>query len=858
MSKKVKRLFEGFQPQNYKLELNPDTDTMKISGTVTISGQKVGRPSQRLTLHQHGLKVTEATITRHDKKLTQTKAVTRISHHKSFDEVRLHTEDQLFPGQYSITLHFEGKIQDSMHGIYASTYEFEGKKSKIVSTQFESHHAREAFPCVDEPEAKATFDLTLVSPEGETAISNMPHKSQSDANGKRTTVFETTPKMSTYLLAFIYGDLHCKEAKTTGGVDVRVWATKAQKPETLDFALDVAKRGIEFFDEYYGVPYPLAKCDHVAIPDFSSGAMENWGLITYRERCLLVDPATTSQSGREIVATVVLHELSHQWFGNLVTMRWWDDLWLNESFANVMEYVATNALFPEWEIWNTFITTEGLGALRRDAIAGVQAVKTEVRHPDEISTLFDPSIVYAKGGRLLNMLMNYVGQDDFRKGLKTYFTKHKYKNTQGKDLWAAISEASGKDVAAFMDPWLTRSGYPVVEVKQEGKDLCLHQHHFLMDTQKADPERIWPVPLLSDSADVPALLQEKKLETTLSSTDFVRINQGAIGHYIVRYANEAHASSIAKLVSDQKLGIADRLMLLSDSASLGQAGVQSFAESLKLLEHYSKESSDPVWDIMAMIIGIARRFVDVEPKLEAPIKALIRDLIEEQYQRLGWDELAGENSQDTKLRATIIALGVYSEHKEILDRALTLFETYKQDQQSIHSELRGIVFTAAVRHNKSDAFAYLLDLDGQTNNVDLKQDIMGALTAVRDAGHITTLLARLKDSDQVRQQDVDHWLVYLLRSRYGRDQAWDWLRDNWGWIEETFGSDKSYDYFPRYAASAFSTQKLLDEYKAFFEPMKDQPALTRNIVMGIEELENRVAWLERDLAPVAKYFKTSL
>lgn len=853
----MKRLFEGFQPQNYKIELNPDCDSMQLTGTVTITGQKVGRPSQRITLHQHGLKVTEAAVSRSDKKETQAIPISRISHHKSFDEVRLHSDSTLLPGNYTITLRFEGKVQDSMHGIYASSYEHEGKKAKIVSTQFESHHAREAFPCIDEPEAKATFDLTLISPEGETAISNMPAVSQTDKDGKRVTVFETSPKMSTYLLAFIYGDLHCKEAKTKSGVDVRVWATRAQAPESLDFGLEVAKRGIEFFDEYYGIPYPLAKCDHVAIPDFSSGAMENWGLITYRERCLLVDPATTSQSGREVVTTVILHELSHQWFGNLVTMRWWDDLWLNESFANVMEYVATDALFPEWKIWNSFITAEGLGALRRDAIAGVQAVKTEVRHPDEISTLFDPSIVYAKGGRLLNMLMNYVGEEDFRKGLKSYFTKHKYGNTEGSDLWAALSEASDKDVAAFMNPWLTRSGYPVVEVEQNGTDVCLHQHHFLMDAKKADSDRIWPVPLLSTAKDAPQLLTDRKLDLTLGSSEFIRLNQGAIGHYIVRYANPAHAEAIAKLVSDQKLGIAERLMLLSDSAALGQAGMQSFVESLKLLEHYKQEATEPVWDIMSMIVGICRRFIDIKPELEPAIKTLIRDLIEAQYQRLGWEEKPGEASQDTKLRATIIALGVYCEHEEILARALELFDAYKSGGQ-VHSELRGIVFTAAVRHNHADAFDYLLDLDGKTNNVDLKQDIMGALTAERDDKRIALLLERQKDSDKVRPQDVDHWLVYMLRSRYARRQAWDWLRNNWGWIAETFGSDKSYDYFPRYAAGAFSTKELLEEYKAFFEPMKDQPALTRNIAMGIEELENRVAWLERDLPNVEAYFKPSL
>lgn len=852
----MKRLYEGFRPENYNLKINPDRDSMRLEGTVVITGKKTGRPSQRVTFHQHGLKIVEATITKYDKKGEHGIVPARISHHKSFDEVRLHTDELLYAGQYTVTMRFEGRVQDGMHGIYASSYEYEGKKQKLVSTQLESHHAREAFPCIDEPEAKATFDLTLLSPKGEAVLANTPAASQTEKDGKLVTVFETTPRMSTYLLAFVFGDLQNKETKTNNGIEVRVWATKAQPAASLDFALETAKRGIEFFNDYYDVPYPLTKCDHVAIPDFSAGAMENWGLITYRERCLLADPETTSQSGREVIALTVSHELSHMWFGDLVTMRWWDDLWLNESFANVMEYVAVNALFPEWEEWNTFITQEGLSAFRRDSIAGVQAIKTEVRHPDEISTLFDPSIVYAKGGRLLNMLMQYVGVEDFRKGLKQYFTKHAYSNTTGDDLWKALGEASSKDVSAFMQPWLTRSGFPVVTVKQDGKDISFTQSHFLLDSAKADTARIWPVPLLSTSEAVPALLEVQSVGITLPSDEFVRINQGAVGHYIVHYTNPDHADAIAGLISAGQLGVAERLILLSDSSMLARAGIVSFASTLQLLEHYTSEDSEPVWDIISLAIADCRKFIDSNPELEDKLKALIRKLIQKQYDRLGWKEKEDEPSQDTKLRASIVGLGVYAEHELIRERALELFEIYKDTPQTVPSELRSIVFGAAVRNKAKGAFEYLLDIDEKTQNVDLKQDIMSALTLAKDTDQTALLLGRLKDKEKVRQQDVDFWLVYLLRSRYARPQAWDWLRSNWDWIEETFKEDKSYDYFPRYAASSFNTRQLLDEYRKFFEPLKDQTVLNRNIVMGIEELENRVTWLERDAKAVATYFDT--
>lgn len=854
MSKKVRRLFAGFVPKNYQLELDPDRATMRLRGSVTITGRKQGRPSQRLTFHQHDLKITKASMVRRDKKGERAIAVSRINHQRKLDEVRLHTDELLYAGDFEVRLEFETKITDAMHGIYPCYYELDGQKTALIASQFESNHAREAFPCIDEPEAKATFDLTVLAPKDETALGNTPVKTKTPRGDKTATTFQTTPVMSTYLLAFVYGDLQCREAQTSAGVDVRVWSTKIHSLESLDFGLDVAKRSIEFFDDYFGVPYPLPKADHVALPDFSVGAMENWGLVTYREVCLIAEPDTVSQSSRELVATVITHETSHQWFGNLVTMRWWDNLWLNESFANVMEYRAVDALFPEWHIWNTFITQEGLSAIRRDAITGVQAVQTEVNHPDEINSLFDPSIVYAKGGRLLRMLMEYIGETDFRKGLKAYFEKHAYGNTTGDDLWQALSTASGKPIAALMNPWLTRAGFPVVEVAQESHELQLSQKHFALDPAKADPDRHWPIPLLSGRADVPSLLETASAQAKLTTDEFVRINQGALGHYIVNYTRPAHVAAIAGLVKSQKLGPAERLMLLSDSSMLARANQHSFAETLRLLENYQQEDTEPVWDIMALILADARRFIDRDEQLEPKIKQLIRRLIEQQFKRLGWRERPGEPVQDTKLRATITALGIYAEHPAITDEAVQLFAAYQKEAGAVPSELRSIVFSAAIRSKVANAFESLLELHDSTNNGDLKHDISSALTDTRDPKQAARLLQRLKDADKVRPQDVMRWAAYLMRNRHTRSQAWQWLRDEWDWIEETFGSDKSYDAFPRYAANCFNTHASAKEYRQFFEPKQSDLSLSRNIALGIEELETRMNWLDRDLPQIQQYF----
>ncbi len=859
MSKNVTRLYTQFQPTNYALTLDLDKSAMHFSGTVTITGKKVGRPSERITLHAKGLKVTSATIVKHDKKGDQTVEVERINLQKSFDEVRLHAKDKVFPGEYTVTLDFEAPITKGMTGLYPCFFKHDGQEKTLLMTQFESHHSRECFPCVDEPEAKATYDLTLITPAGETVLANTPIKEQSAAADRLTTTFETTPKMSSYLLAFIVGELHNKAAKTKRGTDVAVWGTVAQPADSFDFALDVAKESIEFFEGYFGIDYPLAKADHVACPDFSSGAMENWGLITYRERVLLAYPGDTSQSIKEVITTVITHETSHQWFGNLVTMKWWDDLWLNESFANIMEYESAAAQFPKWGFWDSFIAAEALSALRRDSTPGVQAVKIAVNHPDEISTLFDPSIVYAKGGRLLNMMKQYIGEDAFRQGLSAYFKKHAYGNTTGDDLWAALSEASGKDVAAFMNPWLQQSGFPVISVKQVGDDLTLTQNHFLDNPNKTDKERLWPVPLFIDSASggasVPALLDNRSISTTVKGGVNTLVNRGAHGHYIVNYEDDSQREVLVEMVKNKQLTAGERLIVLNDASMLARAGMRNYGDVLKLLAAYDAEESEIVWDMIALIIAESRRFIDQDETLEAKIKDFIRGLITHELERLGWDEKPGEDISDQKLRATIIGLAAYADEPSVIEHSKELFEKYKADSTAIPPELRGIVFSVPVKLGDQAAIQYLLKLHEETSSSDLQAEVAGALTATRDPKTATMMLTRIKDAKLVKPQDADRWLIYLLRNRYCGDVAWQWMVDEWPWLVETYGHDKSYDMLPRYAATACNTQAAADRYAAFFSPKTDEIALKRNIEIGIEEISSRITWLERDITSVQAFFK---
>jgi aminopeptidase N len=854
MSKSVARLFEQFQPEHYRLDIDLDRPGMAFGGKVIISGRKAGRPSKRITLHGHGLKVTSASIAVKDKKGEREIPVSRINLQKSLHEIRLHTDTLLYPGQYTVTIEFNSAITVGMTGLYPCNFKLDGEDHALLATQFESHHAREVFPCIDEPEAKATFDLTLATETGVTVLSNTPVKKQSTEDGKLVTTFETTPRMSSYLLAFVVGILQHKTAKTRTGTDVSIYSTPAHPIESLDFALETSVKVIEFFEEYFGAPYPLAKADHIALPDFSSGAMENWGLITYRERILLAYPGQTSQSIREVIAMVIAHETSHQWFGNLVTMKWWDDLWLNESFANMMEYRALDDLFPDWHMWDTFISQEGLSALRRDATPGVQAVKTEVHHPDEIGTLFDPSIVYAKGGRLLFMLMHYIGEDAFRKGLRSYFKKFAFKNTVGADLWGELSNASGADVAAFMDPWLERPGFPVISVDSNTKGITIRQRHFLDNPDKADESRLWPVPLFADIEGIPTLLDKQHIKLPAGQHDVLRLNRGARGHYIVNYETPAIRTAVGKLVSSGTLTNAERLMLLNDASMLSRAGLRPYGDVLELLAEYKDETNDSVWDMIALIVGESRRFVDLDELLEDKIKQFIRTLTKAEFERLGWDEQDGESVADQKLRALIIGLGAFADEPGIIEEAKRRFGAYRKDPDSLSSEIRSIVLGVPVKLGDTEAIDYLIKLHDETSNSDLKGDVTGALTSTRSDKTAQRLLERIKDPKLVKPQDADRWLAYLLRSRYVRDTAWKFMESEWQWFEGTYKDDKSYDYLPRYAAGACNTPEQAERYRKFFEPKRDQLALRRNIQIGIEEINNRVKWLQRDLGSVQSFF----
>ena len=835
----VEHFITQFVPEHYDLFLDLSRETKTFSGKVTVTGQA---KSDRISLHQKGLKIASVEVA--DQALPFTVDNENEALHIELAEA----------GRVELVIAFSGKITDNMTGIYPSYYTVDGVKKEVLSTQFESHFAREAFPCVDEPEAKATFDLALRfdQVEGEVALSNMPEIDVENRKATGIWKFETTPRMSSYLLAFVAGDLQGVTAKTKNGTLVGVYSTKAHPLSNLDFSLDIAVRSIEFYEDYYGVKYPIPQSLHIALPDFSAGAMENWGLVTYREVYLVVDENSTFAS-RQQVALVIAHELAHQWFGNLVTMKWWDDLWLNESFANMMEYVCVDAIEPSWNIFEDFQTGGVPAALKRDATDGVQSVHVEVKHPDEINTLFDGAIVYAKGSRLMHMLRRWLGDADFAKGLHAYFEKHQYGNTIGRDLWNALGQASGRDVAAFMDSWLEQPGYPVLTVKVENDVLKISQKQFFIGEHE-DKNRLWVVPLNSNWKGLPDTLETESIEIPgyaallAENEGALRLNTENTAHYITDYQGDLLEAVLAEL---ETLDNTSKLQIVQERRLLAEAGHISYADLLPVLDKLAKEKSYLVVSAVSQVIAALERFIDEGTEAEKAFNRLVAKLARHNYDRLGFEAKDGESDEDELVRQLTISMMIRSNDAEASQVASQIFAAHKENLAGLPAAIRAQVLINEIKHHETkDLVTTYLDLYTHATDAVFKRQLAGALAYSTDADNIQILIGSWKDKFVVKPQDLSSWYLQFLGHQATQETVWVWARENWDWIKAALGGDMSFDSFVIFPSHIFKTEQRLAEYKAFFEPQLSDLALSRNIRMGIKDIAARVDLIKREKAAV--------
>ena len=726
-------------------------------------------------------------------------------------------------------IEFEAKLDHNMEGCYLSTYMHNGEEKCLVATQFESHYARQAFPCIDEPAAKATFHLKIELEDAhseDVVLSNMPcHNIYGN-----TYAFARTPVMSTYLLAWVAGPLQSVSTINKNGTKVSSYCALNQPLESLLFANQTAARALEYYDEKFGIKYPLSKLDQVALPDFESGAMENWGLVTYRESMMLTT-SSASLSTKRTVATTITHELAHQWFGDLVTMAWWDDLWLNESFASVIEYYAADAIYPELNVWQDFFTGDCLAALRRDCLPGVQAVQQAVHHPSEIATLFDGAIVYAKGARLILMLIRLMGEAKFRQGVRYYFDKFQYQNTTADDLWNALQLYANFDIKNFMHTWITQPGYPVLARKDVpsapleesqspliGIGADFNEHRFLITGDSDDTK--WPLPEIFDDMS---------------------------GHYLINLSDQEFNQ---KLVKFDEQSLEQKLRVLIDRMLLAKTPDVPSSSLLDLLPHFIHETSPAVWDIIIDIINDLKLFCPPETEFAASYKTYLQKLLKDQFENLDFGKLT--DTDRTHVRKLLAGVAYYIEEPTILKQLEGL---YQDNLSLLNPELRIYIIGAKLLIDENLIFDQLLKKYSETSDPDLKSDLLFIIASFpREAGNLKQTLALLDQPDIVRPQDHIFLYIYLIRNYRARAQTLNWLINHWNYVK-TLSGEKSLDDYIRYTSGALRTDEEAKIFYDFIDPQATDPALTRGIKIAHTDIDVRLRLIKHDTPAVEAKLK---
>ncbi len=805
---KLEHLFDCFKPNRYELKIDISPDHKSFTGTVLITGDAT---SEIIKLHANYLNIESVTLD------------DAIVTHKYENNI---LEIPCEPGRVRVEINYSGKITDQMTGLYPSYYNIDDREYDILSTQFESHYAREVFPCVDEPLAKAEFVLKLITETDLVALSNTPVASKRTVNKRLITAFEPTPIMSPYLLGFVIGDLQYIEAKTKSGKLSRVYSTKAHAASSLKFALEIATEAIDWYEEYLGIAYPLPKCDHIAIPDFAAGAMENWGLVTYRESMLI---ATTNASinTKQSIASTIVHELAHMWFGNLVTMKWWDELWLNESLATLMQYMCLDGIKPSYEIWDDFIIGEYQYAKNRDSIKGVQPVWTKINHPDEISSVFDGAIVYAKGAALMLQLKNYIGEKDFKEALNEYLIKFAYSNPSSKQFLTIFDNITNKDISGFMKNWLTKPGYPILTATMRGTaSVSISQSQFGYGSNT-----IWQIPITTDK---PVILENKQI--VVKKDSFNILNPGPKSYFVSNYDPKLK-QSILDAIQNAELAKLDKLNFLQDELLLADNQIISSSGLVDNLISLKNERSELIWQAIARTISNLKFFVR-DTKAEVNLKNLIKWLARPIFDELGWAKMPSDTQNQTKLRPLILSLLAYADDQEVIKQIISIFDKHGVENLSkIDPQIRAVVIATKVKHGYSPKLLTdLLISYRQTADPEIISDIQSGLTAIRNYEGITDIINKFNDSKLIKPQDLGFWYAYLLRNPDAKDQTWRWLKKNFDNLRIQFSENKQYDDFVRYTASAFYTDKDIREFSNFFDDYIDDLAIKRSIQVGIESI----------------------
>ena len=830
-------------PIEYSVRFAPDIDKFTFTGseTVKLSAHNLVR---QLVLNALELKVTDASI---DGKALPQSAM-KIDEKNEL--LTLVLPSQLAPGDHILALSFSGKINQQGQGLFYMRYQEQGTSANKIAlgTQFEATDARRLFPCWDEPSFRARFQLTAVVPENWLAVSNMPIESEKKVSDGKEIRFAATPSMSSYLNVFVAGELDLIESRS-GSTQIRVIATKG-KAEMGRYALEATAQILQYYNDYFGVTYPLPKLDQIAIPGGFGGAMENWGGITYYELGLLFDPEKSSAATRQGIYEVIAHETAHQWFGDLVTMAWWDNLWLNEGFASWMGSKCTAHFNPQWEVWlekniprdptrRTGISKEL--EMEGDARSTTHPIQQRIANEAEASSAFD-DITYRKGQAFLLMLESFLGEDVFRDGIRRYVAAHKYSNSTTADLWSALSEASGKPVGEIAAGWTEQPGFPVVKVNRDAENVSLTQERFTIHFPKA-PALQWKIPLtyrvVGDAKPQSRLMADKIDKLQKIPVDrALKVNADGAGNYRVEYDEPSW-----KLLLDAlpKLSVADRVNLLGDAWAFVQANRAPLSTYFDLIERLpagvelaEREQIINTFDyISRLLVGNSTR---------GKFQSYARSILRPSFDQLGWEPKKDETPGAALLRASLIdALGDLDD-QEIVAGCRERFQKYIVDPASVAPDLRPAIFRIVGRYTDDATWNKLHELGLKTTSTEEKQNYYDALSAARDS-KLAAQTLQISLTDELPTSRAVFLVAKVARDSEHPDLAWNFAKANMKALlakTDALGVN-------RYAPSLFtffSDQSRADELKAYAKT--NLPATSgKEVAKAVDEVEFRAEFKRR-------------
>ena len=728
-----------------------------------------------------------------------------------------------------LTQKFTGQLNDKMAGFYRSSYKDKDENTKyIATTQMEPVDARRAFPCFDEPALKAQYTITLVADKNHTCLSNMDQASEKEVDskitqGKRKAItFNKTPLMSTYLLAFIIGELKCIETDIFR-LPVRVFATPDKNIEHGRFSVELAAKTLEFYEKTFDSKFPLPKMDMVAIPDFSAGAMENWGLITYRVVDLLYDEKTSGASSKQRIAEVVQHELAHQWFGNLVTMEFWDGLWLNEGFATWMSWYACNEFFPEWKIWQSYVTGDLQHALSLDSLRSSHPIEVPVTRAEEVNQIFD-AISYSKGSCVLRMISTFLGEKAFMEGVRRYLKKHAYGNTETGDLWAALGAASGIPLEEVMNIWTKKVGYPVVSVTEnEGsKSIHVKQNRFLRtgDVKPEEDETIYPVFLglrTKGRLDGALTLNTREQDFDIPSDGFFKLNADHTGIYRTAYTPE-RLEKLGEAARDGLLSVEDRAGMIADAGALASEGSQKTSGFLSLLNSFGGEAAFVVWsEILGRLAALRSAWVFEDVQTRDALKYFQRTLVSSKAHAKGWSFAKDEDHIQAQFKALLFASAGLAGDEKIIQAAQAMFRAFAAgDRDAIHPNIRGSVYAIALQNGGEAEYDIILKEYNTATSADERNTALRSLGRVKDETLIQRSLALSLDKS-VKNQDIYLPLAGLRNDTKGIEALWTWLQENWDLVLEKCPREFSMlGSVVQICVSGFTKKAQAEEVRAWF------------------------------------------